>query len=277
LPYFPLRHNIPDRVHYIKKHLFNPDAPPLLPTNPVVPSQEDRLMQRWFIPFALMLLATYSEAATHPEASKAPWEWTDAERLGARFDPASIRERSAARQPNGATAVRSTATPTVQVSVANELPNFVSGARNPELLMPFELFSTLVERGFSANQNEQQMYRRAIGPAIAHVTSNTDAFWTSLEVASRPYIGSVRQERELALKFRQVSTEDERLNLRHQISALQQPQCALRAAALESATKSLGKNLLYRVLYEAIAPTMTVSAPASDIAARYLFVAGGCR
>jgi len=233
-------------------------------------------MKRSLILLVLLFLALSTGVASSPERAKQPWDWTDEERLGVRFDPVSIRERSAARQATSATAVHSSAVGSIRTSAAADLPNFISGARNPELFMPFELFSTLIDHGLSADPDDQQMFRQAIGPVIAQTGLKAEAFWASLEVAARSYISSVRQEHVLALKLRQAA-DDERTMVRQQISAVQQPQCALRATALESATKSLGRTALYRVLYEGIAPTMTVSSPATDTAARYRFVAGGCR
>src|SRR4051794_19356615 len=124
------------------------------------------------IVLGLALIGVSLHAATMPQTTP-PWEWSDEERLARRFDPLSIRERAAARPAGAATSasrVHSNQMGGVEISAAADLPNFISGARNPELFMPFELFSSLIDHGFAVDAKEQQFFRRSLEPVVAQAS-----------------------------------------------------------------------------------------------------------
>ena len=157
------------------------------------------------------------------------------------------------------------------------IQNVIIGRQNPELFMPFELFSSLIDHAFTGEGIEQQQFRRSLVSPIDDVGLTPDAFWASLDTAAAPYIANIRQEHDLARKLQLAKSDNERAPIRQQLNAVQQPQCSLRTAAIESAATRIGRTNLYRVLYEGIAPRMSVSSMEPDTPARFRYIAGGCR
>lgn len=214
------------------------------------------------------------------KAERAAWQWSDEERLKVRFDPVSIRERSSreATEPYGVqppNVVRGTSKTTQSVDAT--AGNLIVGRRNPELLMPFELFNLLIEQGFTGDAAARAEFRKSVAPQIEATAIAPDTFWSAVERAAAPFIRNQQQERELLAQLNEAKTDEARTAIRQQLKNLQQPQCQQRAAALEAVTKRLGRSVVYRVLYEGIAPSLNVTSVEPDTPARLQFVAGGCR
>ena len=258
-------------------------------------------MKRYWISLFLALLnpalpATSAQVVTgtvhqvHPKANgsseaartiKPAWQWTDDERLAVRFDPAAIRERASreATEPYGAWTPAASAQQTgrAQAQVSGTFRNVIVGRRNPELFMPFELFTFLIEGGFNEDARQRENFRKSHASVVARTGLQPEKFWELVELASTDYIANMRHEQTLAHKLNRANTDDERMALRQQIKNNQPPQCAQRAAALAAAARRIGRTAFYQVLYEGIAPTITVGSTEPDLAARYRFVAGGCQ
>lgn len=101
------------------------------------------------------LLAASPNTVSGSQTTKQPWEWTDAERLAGRFDPAFIK---AIRHPRHDLAAG---------VVANEAKESdwtmgLNGDTNPELLLPFELFTNLL-RGFNRDLQFRDARRMVLG------------------------------------------------------------------------------------------------------------------
>jgi hypothetical protein len=166
------------------------------------------------------------------------WEWSDDERLARRFDPGA---------------------------------SHVDGRRNPELFFPHELFAQLVMTALIDDTRAETRERLA-----SVIEGDAATFWSRLEAASAPYAAILTRERALAAQL-SSATEDKRVALQQEIVAVQTPQCAARIDALNAAVQAIGKPALYRVLYKAIAPEMSVTAGPELTAERMRFIAGGCR
>src|SRR5581483_4025186 len=138
---------------------------------------------------ALLLGASFSSAAPS-EHTKAPWEWTNQERLAARFDPSQIGDRDAAY---------ATAHPQLRSSgghrtEANAVEGgkrgvvyTIDGTRNPELLLPTELFDALLS-GLQPNATMATRQRAFYGRIIKKLGYDEADFWSQLESASASYL-----------------------------------------------------------------------------------------
>jgi|GEM_PF-716863 len=223
--------------------------------------------------------AKVSSESTH--AIRPAWEWTDDERLAVRFDPAAIRERTSreATEPYGAWTPAATTQQSgrSQAQATGTFRNVIVGRRNPELFMPFELFTFLIEGGFNEDARQRENFRKSHASVVARTGLQPEKFWELVELASTDYIANMRHEQALAHKLNRANTDDERMALRQQIKNNQQPQCAQRAAALAAAARRVGGTAFYRVLYEGIAPMITVGSTEPDLAASYRYAAGGCQ
>jgi hypothetical protein len=115
-----------------------------------VPDSRSIPISALFIFIALPIFAGNSLAA--PQAAKQPWQWTDEERLGARFSPAAIADRNAAYQKSRARATSTSAQP------APGQRYVIDGRRNPELFLRHELLDHLL-RGVGPNTTDAAAYR----------------------------------------------------------------------------------------------------------------------
>lgn len=239
-------------------------------------------MKLWLplISLALLLPGDLG-AAQHPSAkpAKAAWQWTNDERLAARFDPASIIERSSpeATQPYGASA---SATPSGRMQSQGvgtpRTTNIIIGRRNPELFMPFELFDRLVRDGVSAaDADAQARFRERLSRVIAPVMNPQD-FWLTIETASQPFANADREVRHLSASLSDAAS-DRRPKILREINDAQQPMCRARAEALLLAEKSIGREKLYRVLYDGVAPELSTFGGAEATAEQMRHIAGGCQ
>lgn len=237
--------------------------------------------------FPLVVVLAAHAATPEQDASsrttrteRAAWEWSDEERLKQRFDPVSIRERTSreATEPYGVQppkVVRGASNTTQSVDAT--AGNLIVGRRNPELLMPFELFSFLIAQGFTGDAAARAAFRKSVAPQIEATAIAPEAFWSAVEEAAAAFIRNQQQEGALLSQLNEAKTDEGRTAIRQQLKNLQQPQCQQRAAALEAVTKRLGRSVVYRVLYEGIAPSLNVTSVEPDTAARLQFVARGCR
>lgn len=184
----------------------------------------------------LALLAIFAGVVSvFAAASKAPWKWTDDERLNARFDPHSIADRAAAyrasQPPLGAAVVKGPAVVYV-----------LDGGRNPELFMPHELFDALVRGAFVADPAQAERYRQSLAPDLQRAALTPKPFWSVFEEITRPYV---------ALQQRSSGhghgrSEDEAL-------------CHVRFLALQNARQRFGAERFDSLLYTAIAPFIVQS------------------
>ncbi len=206
-----------------------------------------------------------SQATSEPAVAKRSWEYTDAERLARRFDPASISERAAGT--TGRSRVNTTS------ASAEDVPNVINGQRNPELFMPYELFMELLQSGVV--QDRAAAYRTHKERAIATIANPVD-FWTRLEAATVPYTSILFEEKALFAKLNSsTASAEDRAAIRAEIEVVQKPACAARAEALRAAAKAIGHENLYRVLYEVVGLDMQITSTMSR--EQMEIISGGCQ
>src|SRR5262249_4435230 len=101
---------------------------------------------------------------------KEAWEWTDEERIAARFDPAYVKAntRSGAERYGYPAAE----------NVPGHAVLVVDGSKNPEIFMPFELFTSLTQ----GLDDDQPSYRDGIRSMyhdrlVAFGYKDPEVFW----------------------------------------------------------------------------------------------------
>jgi hypothetical protein len=174
---------------------------------------------------------------------KEPWDWTDEERVAARFDPASIAERNAAYEASDPRVGR------VASDKAGVTTYVIEGKRNPELLFPHELFDMLLA-GIDPRESNRLKARARFDPGIRALGVDEAVFWERIDDAAHDYFAAVIAGHGGA----------------HEAGS----RCELRKA-LETSAMMIGRETLYRVLYTVVAPGMWSSGstnsphPAKDL------------
>jgi len=224
---------------------------------------------------ALPLVAS-EPAAARP---KPAWQWTLDERLAKRFDTASQLDRITpqATEPYGVLSVPEA--PVAKPSpTAAKLPSIIVGVRNPELLLPWELFDVLVSGAFSPNATTRDEERRelAANARVAGLTLPTD-FWKTLENAARRQWEM--EHRAIAIGHRIAkATADEAPAARAEYVRNYEGLCEARAEAIARARDAFGTEWFDRFLYLAVAPrTVQIKPGGVDDPHLLRVIDGGCR
>src|SRR5207248_2064532 len=228
----------------------------------------------------LVILFCTAAPAREERESRGPkkaWEWSEDERLSERLNPASIRDRSAkeATEPYGAR-LPALSGHGAGVNAVSEFGTVIVGRRNPELFMPFELFSHLISECFDDDSSVRIRARSRLAPFLIDVTP-PGRFWSALESSASEFIANQRAQRHLLESMNTAKTTDERTAMRQQLKNLQQPECALRAVALKSVTAAIGHEKLYKILYEGVAPEINMFSQEPENAECLRSVERGCQ
>ncbi len=234
--------------------------------------------------FSLLTFISFTVAAqTAPPArpavaaAKPAWAWTLDERIARRLDPALIRERTQASERDRVE--RDGFTPEVRASVghlATSVRFVVEGRRDPELLMPFELFNSILE-GVGEPDNRSGT-RRVYRDEIRESGWEEEFFWQTLEEATAEYWTTTDERIAMERSARTLPLAERRaLNIRAE--ALSVSGCRLRAEALQRVRQKLGAEKFHRFLYEKVAPNVGISSdfPFGNEEWRLRYIEGGCR
>jgi hypothetical protein len=194
--------------------------------------------------------------AADSQAAKAIWQWTLEERLAQRLDPDLIGYR----QCRAEAGYRATATEPPNREGETPQNHSVDGSRTPELLLPHELFESLVA-GFAADDAKQKRWREALRPGIVGSGFDEDFFWSTLHSAAGEYVGNGASQQRTSAPRRHFSV------------------CRAAFVALENARQVLGSERFDRFLYEVMAPRtrVTTATSAADPAAELRDIAEGCQ
>lgn len=170
-----------------------------------------------------------------------PWAWTLEERLAARFDPESIRERSAAMDERNRAIMREGGQePKAADATSRRIDNVIDGARNPELLTPTEVFHGLLFAFYDDARTRNDLRSRVARELPALGVSERE-FWDELERVAGPYIDAF-----------QFHTHGHPFTSEKELDEF----CAMRFDALHAARQKFGGRAFDRLMYVAIAPTM---------------------
>jgi hypothetical protein len=218
--------------------------------------------------FASAIFLVACSVLVHAEgpAKKPAWEWSLDERI-AKLDPESIRERAAAEERwlRGG----------LQVRAPEPIQFVVDGKRDPELLMPFEIFGSIL---MGVDPRWREDTRRQYRDKIAAFGWPEEVFWKTLEEAASEHTRYQDESIELQMKLRTLSPPEHR-KLESRIEKLGYQACHARADAFQKVRVKLGAEAFDRFLYGAVAPEISIGSalPVGDEAERLRFVEGGCR
>jgi len=216
---------------------------------------------------------------------KPAWKWTLDERLAARFDAGAMAARDAGLQAEEeATRKRWSnllAGEEAQMTGPPPATETIDGSKTPELFLPVELFTTLLRRGLSPEEEREglQESRSRIEERAVALGFGQD-LWDRLDKVVAPYLRLLYDEerRNPVYGGEKTKAEDpKRKEVRLRL-------CRARAQALEAAKAEFGEEAFLRLLYEAVAPN---SRPIYILepwppdyqrhAERLRFEEGGCR
>jgi hypothetical protein len=210
----------------------------------------------------LGFVATTAVAGDVAAPNKPPWEWTDDQRLAVRLDPAAIAQRDAehekARQGHGLS---------LQPLSVYRTPRLViDGALHPELFLPYELFTCLldaVDPRYSAAERKvkQEFYDRG----LRKIGYRPADFWGIFAP--------------LVARYYRVQRDTEQREPRHDSIDAHVALCRERIVLLEAARERFGRTTFDRILYTVVAPKtfQTGSVPGPDGAAGLKYLSGGCQ
>lgn len=151
-------------------------------------------------------------------------KWTVDQRLSVRFDPSDMEKRlqAAERVPN-----------------QERGTSFVDGSKNPELLLPTELFSALLKQGFDPDPDVRKLFRSRVEPVASDLGIGPE-LWPTLKELAAGLLPSTSEKR---LTYEEV--------------------CRGHFEALAAARKAFGEKSFDRMLYEAVAPGLKISLKAT--------------
>lgn len=166
-------------------------------------------------------------------------KWSVDQRLSVRFDPAEMEERLQAID---------------MVPPPERGTSVVDGSRNPELLLPSELFHVLLKRGFDPDLDARKAYRARV-ESVASELGIGPELWPTLKELSAGLlpISSTSGER----TFEEL--------------------CRSNFEALAAARKAFGKKSFDRMLYEAVAPRTKISLKGTGWEKKLRDMEDGCR
>lgn len=140
--------------------------------------------------FAAVLLVLIALPAAFAEVPSRPaWKWTPEERIAKRLDPDAVQDRANANERDLADFRASVGVPPVPVRFV------IEGRKDPALLMPFELFGSILE-GLEdqPGTGARRVYRRS----IIDSGWDEDTFWRILRDATAEMMKTQRER--LAIK-----------------------------------------------------------------------------
>ncbi len=184
--------------------------------------------------------------------SKPPWEWTTEERLAARFDAEQIASRRAE-----ALAHQDEAGPIPAPGFA-----VINGARNPELLLPWEVFQHLLAQAFNPLAPLQETFRDRT-EALAPGGELPAHFWTRLQLASGEFLTAAGTRRTLIAELGRTP-ETARAPIVAKVEAAGEGYCQKRRRGLDRARNEFGAAWFDRFLYLAVAPDIGMVWPENE-------------
>ena len=188
---------------------------------------------------------------------------SDSERIARRFDATAAAERRAAAIAEG------------RIAKGGD-GNVVVGARNPELLMAWELMNH-VEGVLNNPLQHGTMIANWDRRGAAALLG--DDYLARLRAAVRPFLDANAELARLKAETSAAGSETQTVQAR--LSQVNHALCGLRADALEAARVAFGREEFQRFLYEIVAPDAVIisgsgSSPEETLTL-WQWVEGGCR
>lgn len=151
----------------------------------------------------------------------------------------------------------------------------VDGHTQPALLLPFELFDSLL-KGLGADPALRENAHKSFDARLRSFGYDPDKFWAVLRSASLSYIARL----DAAKQKRGMSTF-KTSGGKTLWAPISQDLCMDRAAALQSSRRAFGPTKFDEILYSVVAPEVAVSSTgslsSSDHMEQLAYMARGCK
>ena len=192
------------------------------------------------------------------DTQKAPWQWSVEERLQVRFDPELAKQRA-------------------RIAETDARPDAVDGTRNPELLLPSELFNWLMG-GLHPDAGFGRTSRAMVQDGLRDFGWTEEQFWSDLDALTRDYADRAAKRSALQMRIDRAPRSEQR-ELRREAERLDRAFCQARVSALESAREHFGRETFDRFLYTVVAPGLVISptSPQENTPDHLRYMEGGCR
>jgi hypothetical protein len=223
----------------------------------------------------LLLLAVSGHAAKNGDSSAKPaWQWTEEERIAARFD-----ENARAARVEAAMTSRRAATSSRQLHLTADSPasehtfDVIVGSEHPELFMPFEVFGIFTRTAYGKS-DAVAVNVRTDATAKAVALGLPDDFLDTLERESRPFLNL--QRREMVLRTVPILTGKDLQALQPKLNEIELLECGPRADAIRRLRAIYGgrfDQFLYAVAARNITKEVSVPDNPSDLRLKE----AGCR
>jgi hypothetical protein len=212
---------------------------------------------------AFSLLATQAppKAAVPETPRKEVWKWSLAERLAARHE-FNMNQLTRPQSPEKDT---------------GRLPTEVmlAGSRNPELLLPGELFRQLLSLAYNPSDEVSGIFRANIMAEARDLVPPAD-FWERLASISADYIATTNRANALG-ELLPATAVSERGRLLSKISTAQAPLCGQRYRSLLAARSAFGSGFFDQFLYQAVAPHVHITVTHATSLEKLAWAERGCK
>ncbi|HEV2856169.1 MAG TPA: hypothetical protein VHC97_25495 [Thermoanaerobaculia bacterium] len=180
--------------------------------------------------------------------------------MAVRFDPVDMRRRAKENEADNDAPPHPDGTCVVE------------GDRDPELLMPHELFSNLLDLGFFPDEERQAEYRKEIlekGRALGF----DEKLWPVLKELARDQLRSLEEFHAAVKRRKETGKGSPGFSLEEEMA-----KCAQHKQNREAVRAYFGAERFDRFLYEVIAPRAAVFMPPNpNWPDQMRFIEGGCR
>jgi hypothetical protein len=185
----------------------------------------------------IVLLSMISPPDTQARDSR-PWEMALEQRVAERFSPAARQERLRRHHPGGATEVFDT----------------ISGATEPHLFLPVDLFESFVQKGFA--EADSRVFRTIISGQSDDLFAVPDD-WDAVSADVHPLASFLAAEKDLLRRLGAARSVSERRELQAELSACNARRDRELVQAFRNVQARFGRPRLLRFLYTTIAPART--------------------
>jgi hypothetical protein len=186
--------------------------------------------------FGVILLMIFHPAGQAPP--ERPWEMTLEQRVAERFSPTARQERVLRHHPGGATQVFDT----------------ISGATEPHLFLPVDLFESFVQKGFA--EADPTIFRTIVSGQSDDLFAVPDD-WEAVAADVQPLASFLRAEKALLKRLGAARTASERRELRAELNASNARRDQELIRAFRKVQARFSRPRLLRFLYTTIAPART--------------------
>jgi len=165
-----------------------------------------------------------------PPVNKRAADWTDEERVAARYDAVAIAERNEVYRLDHPESNERIASASSFRSPSGHMAVMIDGRRNPELVLPVELFEGLVG-AVDPRRDLRLQFRAKYTPRLRDLGLNPERVWTDLAETAGSYAA-----------YRLTGPKD---------------LCEARKEALRMTEMKIGHDVLYRIFYDVLVKEYT--------------------